>query len=88
MYNTPTILQVPLPTGNFERNYGIYSTKHKTAQRIVFRITQSNKDIVLKAAKMLQMTEAQFSREATTNMAKVILKHAEEHNAHPDDRSR
>jgi len=87
LYNAPTILQVPLPTGNFERNYGIYSTKHHTAQRLVFRVTKSNKDMILKAARMLQMTEAQFAREATTNMAKVILKHAEDHNAHPDDRS-
>lgn len=83
----PTVLQVPIPTGNFERNYGVFSVRHSTAERIIFRITAANRDLIQQAAKVLEMTEAQFVRECATNMAKVILKHQEDHNADAGNRS-
>lgn len=83
----PTTLVVPIPSGNFERNYGVFSVRHSTAQRVIFRITSANRDLIRKAAKMLEMTEAQFVRETCTNMAKALLQHAEKHNEDASNRS-
>ena len=78
---------MPLPTGNFERNYGVHSVRHSTAERVIFRVTHANRELIKEIAKELGMTEAQFCREAATNMAKSIRKHMEDHNADASDRS-
>lgn len=87
MSTVPTILHVPVPTGHFERNHGVYSCTHSTAQRIVIKLTAHQRELIKKAAHMLEMTEAQYVRETSVNTAKVVIKHAEEFNAHHDDRS-
>jgi uncharacterized protein (DUF1778 family) len=80
MSTVPTILHVPVPTGHFERNYGVFSTKHPTGQRVVIRLNLQQRQLIQRAAKMLEMTEAQYMREVSINTAKVVLKHAEEFN--------
>lgn len=89
MATPPSILRVPLPAGNFGREYGVNSVRHESAERITFRIRQSHRELIVQAARILEMTEAQFVRDAAVNMAKVILKHAEMGNVpDEDDRSR
>lgn len=83
----PTILHVPVPTGHFERNHGVYSCKHETGQRVVIRTNAMQRELIKKAAAMLEMTEAQYMREVSVNTAKVVIKHAEEFNARHNDRS-
>lgn len=83
----PTVLAVPLPTGHFKRNHGVRSLKHSTAERIIFRIGHNDREMIKQVAKVLEMTEAQFVREAAKNMAKVIVKLMEKHNADAGDRS-
>lgn len=87
MATVPTVLHVPVPTGHFERNSGVFSTKHHTAQRVVIRMNAPQRQLIQKVARILEMTEAQYMREVSINTAKVVLKHAEEHNASLNDRS-
>lgn len=79
-----TSLYVPLPTGNFGRNYGVHSTRHASAERVTLRITADHRELIQRAAKVLDMSEAQFIRETATNAAKALFQQIEEHNGHDD----
>jgi uncharacterized protein (DUF1778 family) len=85
--NVPMMLTVPLPSGNSGRNHGVKSLRYSTADRVIFRIRQADRVTIKRAAELLNMSEAQFVRETAINMSKVILKHAETHNAESSDRS-
>ena len=75
-------LFIPIPTGFFGNRYGVHSTRHPSAERIIFRITHADRLTIKRGAKLLDMTEAAFIRETTLIVAKALIKQAEEHNAH------
>jgi uncharacterized protein (DUF1778 family) len=79
MATPPSALYVPVPTGNLDRRYGVHSTRHSTAQRVVIRISQPSRDTIKQAARALEMTEAQFMREGSLSLAKAVLLHEKEH---------
>lgn len=85
--DVPTSLLVPLPGGFSGKRYGVYSMRHETAERVIFRIIKRDRDLIREVAELLNMSEAQFVRETAINMSKVIKKHMEEHNALASDRS-
>lgn len=87
MNEIPTSLLVPLPGGFSGKRYGVYSMRHETAERVIFRIIKRDRDLIREIAELLNMSEAQFVRETAINMSKVIKKHMEEHNALAGDRS-
>jgi len=80
-------LYIPIPSGFFGNKYGVHSTRHPSAERVIFRITHENRLILKRGAKLLDMTEAAFIREIALTAAKAIIKQTEEHNAnaHPSD---
>lgn len=80
----PNALYVPLPTGNGGRHYGVKSVRHYTAERVTLRVTASDRELIQRAAQVLEMTEAQYMRETATNVAKALFKQIEDH-AHDDD---
>lgn len=85
--DVPTSILVPLPGGFSGKRYGVYSMRHETAERVIFRIIKRDRDLIREIAELLNMSEAQFVRETAINMSKVIKKHMEEHNALAGDRS-
>lgn len=75
----PNALYVPLPTGNGGRHYGVKSVRHHTAERVTLRVTADDRTLIQRAARVLEMTEAQYMRETATNVAKALFKQIEEH---------
>jgi uncharacterized protein (DUF1778 family) len=84
----PTQLTVPLPDGTGNKHYGVKSLRYDTAQRVIFRIRESDRGTIKQAAELLNMSEAQFVRETAVNTARVIIRHMENHNANSSNRSR
>lgn len=91
MDNTiPVTLVVAIPSeGTFLKNYGVHSVRHPSAERIIFRVQKVQRDIIQRAAKVLEMSEANFVRSSAVNMAKAILAEKEKNNEcdDPGDRS-
>jgi hypothetical protein len=91
MADEPTMLYVPIPSGKFQRRYGVFSTRHPEAHRITVRLGIEQRDAFIRAARILDMTEAEFVREGITALAKAIIKHVDEHkekhNVDPSDGS-
>lgn len=85
----PVTLRVPIPAEDFERNQGVYSVRHPSAERIIFRLQKRHRDLIQQAAGMIDMSEASFVRCSAVNMAKAILAEKEKHNERddPSDRS-
>lgn len=81
----PSALYVPLPSGNFGRQYGVKSTRHESAERVTLRVTADERELIQRAAQVLEMSEARFMRDASLNVAKSLFKQMEEHaNGHDD----
>lgn len=80
-------IEVLVPIADFATNYGVHSTTHHTASRITIRVTAEWRERVNHAAKLLNMSEADFIRTATSNMAKSINEKEKAHAQH-DNRSR
>ena len=78
------VLCIPIPNGYFGKRHGVHSTRHASAERIIFRISRSNRLILKQGAELIDMCEAEFIREIALAAAKVLIKRAEEHDAHED----
>ena len=81
-------LFIPIPSGFFGNRYGVHSTRHVSAERVIFRITKIDRTTIKQGAKLLDMTEAAFIRETALTVAKALIKQTEEHNAHANSSSR
>jgi hypothetical protein len=81
MAEAPTSVYVPIPHGKFQRRYGVFSTRHPEASRITVRLGVEQYNLFKRAARILEMSEAEFVREGVTSLARAIVKHVEDHNA-------
>jgi hypothetical protein len=81
-----TELYIPIPVGFFGYKYGVHSTRHASAERIIIRITKADRQLLKRGAELLDMREAQFIREIAITAAKALIQRAEEHD-YPGDRS-
>lgn len=75
----PNALYVPLPIGNGGRHYGVKSVRHHTAERVTLRVTADDRELLQRAARVLEMSEAQFTRETAVNAAKALFKQIEDY---------
>lgn len=62
-------IPIPLP---FQRNFGVHSTTHHTAERIMQRYIKEDADIIKQQAARLGVTVSSFIRESAVNTAKAL----------------
>lgn len=83
--DTPVALTVRVPHERPIR-YGVHATTHHTAKKQLLRFSAEEFDNVEKAAHILGIAPAVFTREAAINTAKALFKAMENHNADHKDR--
>ncbi len=64
-------LQVVVPQPH-EPNRGVHATTHESSSRVVIRTTKKARDLIQKWAGLLNISEAEFMRGASYNMARAL----------------